>query len=103
VIFGMFLDYHEQVNQLQPQHKLKKMKNLKIRSNFGTGLESIVDKGSCYGPLGTVGNSWNSNSRPVYSPYTNIRTGSLEKDYSGQEFFKSNYEVGRGTKVNRSY
>jgi hypothetical protein len=78
------------------------MKDLTIKTSFGPGLENIVDRGSLYGSFGTVGQSWNPMSRPVYSPYTNIKIGTLEKDYSGQEFFRGNYEVGCGTKVNRS-
>ena len=79
------------------------MKNLEISKNFGIDLESIVDKNSYSGYVGNVGSSANQLSRPVFAPYTGVQIGTLDKNYSGQEFLKGNYEIGLGTPVNRKY
>ena len=78
------------------------MKNLEIYSNFGNGLESLIDTNS-YGTMGNIGSSCNPSSRPVYSPYSNFQIGTVEKSYSGQEFFKENYNNGYGTPITRRY
>ncbi len=78
------------------------MKNLEIRKDFGTGLESLVDRNSSLPSFGTIGHSSNHFEKPVYSPYTNLKIGTLVKDYSGKESFKSNYGFS-GIPVSRKY
>lgn len=78
------------------------MKNLTIKTTYGAGSERIINKNSLQ-TIGTVRGSARSNNRIVTMPYTNIQIGTLVKDFSGKEYFKSNYELGQGTRVRRTY